>query len=323
MEQQLNFYTPRTVGQVIAFAFKILKKNIKNNFLGLILIVCPFFACAGILLYKFFADISVNNFGDTDILLVFAGYVLFALGFVMLASYSNATIIAMRDSTDQKPKYSEIVKIAMKHFGINILYSFVIGFIAMFIGFGLVIVFYIFAFIFGLAAISKSVVLIGIGVIILIVGGMLIFSYLISLTAPILFISNYDRVGIFKAIDYNFSFVHKKKNFGPSILVSIFSVILMYIIIVNLFIPVGIVVGVIEYTTGGLYSSDDFLRVYNKWFSIASIVINPFAYYIMHLVINANYINNKENSYGTGLRQRIDKIGQEADYNSSEWKENF
>lgn len=327
MSELLVFSKERTIGQIISFAFLIFRKNSKNFWKGMAVAVLPWIIGAGVLVTPFIIGYARGNQFNWDsfALLLFLSTVLYMFGFLVLHTYVNEYIIAVKnDTVNQKPHYKGIVKATYKAVPINILNFFLLTILWVLMYFVLVGVIYVFALVMLAGIASGSVIVIGIGYILYMVAFLASFAYLSICTGPIIFIGQYEKVNFFKALEINFSYVHARKGFWAGILVSLFGFLMMYIISINISQPIWIVYGVIEYNSGNLSHAGS-----DKIFGIIALVYltiaitYPLSSFIMMMIFGANYFSQKERAVGAGLKERIEKIGQHEDYDSSKLEADF
>jgi hypothetical protein len=326
MSELLEFNKERSIGQIISFAFMIFRKNSKNFWKGMLVAVLPWIAAAGICITPFIIQYSNGNSFNWDsfVFLLLLAIILYMLGFLVLNTYVNEYVIAVKNDTiDQKPHFKQIVKATYKAVPMNILNFFLLT-ILWCLMFSVVMgVVYIFSLVMLLGFATGSVIIMGIGYVIYMIAYFAAFAYLCICTGPIIFIAQYEKVHFFKALEINFSYVHARKGFWAGILVSLFGFILMYIISLNISEPIWIVVGVVKYNTGGLAAGSDqvFLIVAMIYLTIA--VTWPLSSFIMMIIFGANYFNQKERALGPGLMEKINKIGDQKDYDSSRLEADF
>lgn len=327
MSDLIEFSKERTIGQTISFAFTIYRRNSKNFWKGLALAVLPWVAGAGIFLTPFMVGYANGNSinWDSFIFLLLLSIALYMFGFLVLNTYVNEYIIAMKNDTiNQKPHFKGIVKATYKAVPMNILNFFLLT-ILWFLMYGVLMgVIYMFSLVMIAGIAAGSIILMGIGYILYMIGFFAAFAYLSICTGPIIFISQYEKVHFFKALEINFSYVHARKGFWAGILISFFGFLLMYIISINITQPIGIIVGVIEYNSGALSGGKTdqiFMIIALVYLTIA--VTWPLSSFIMMLIFGANYFNQKERAIGAGLIERINKIGDLKDYDSSKLEADF
>ena len=314
------------MGQVINFAFVIYRKNWRNFWKGMLVAVIPWIAGAAICFTPFLIErANGNSFNwDSFIFLLLLALVLYMFGFLVLNSYVNEYIIAMRnDEIDQKPHYKQIVKATYKAVPINILNFFLLTILWVLMSMVVMGVVYIFALVMLVGVATGSVIIMGIGYVVYMVAYLSAFAYLSICTGPIIFICQHEKVNFFKALEINFSYVHARKGFWTGILVSLFGFLLMYIISINIAEPVMIVVGAIQYNTGGLNPNSDSMLMVMGVVYLTLAVTWPFSSFIMMIIFGANYFSQKERAVGAGLMERINKIGEQKDYDSSKLEADF
>ncbi len=327
MNGLIEFSKERTIGRTISFAFTIYRRNSKNFWKGLALAVLPWIVGAGIFLTPFIVSYSNGNSinWDSFIFLFLLSMVLYAFGFLVLNTYVNEYIIAMKNDTiNQKPHFKAIVKATYKAVPMNIVNFFLLTILWFLMYMVLMGVIYLFSLVMIAGIAAGSVILMGIGYILYMIGFFAAFSYLSICTGPIIFIAQYEKVHFFKALEINFSYVHARKGFWAGILVSFFGFLLMYIISINISQPIWIVVGVIEYNSG-TFSGGGSQRIVGiialVYLTVA--VTWPLSSFIMMMIFGANYFNQKERAAGAGLNERINKIGNQKDYDSSKLEADF
>jgi len=326
MSELLVFNRERSIGQIISFAFMIYRKNWRNFWKGMLLAVIPWLAGAGICITPFIIQYSNGNSFNWDsfIFLLLFAIVFYMLGFLVLNSYVNEYIIAVRNDTiDQKPHYKQIVKATYKAVPMNILNFFLLTILWFLMSAVVMGIVYIFALIMIVGVASGSVIIMGIGYVVYMVAYLAAFAYLSICTGPIIFISQYEKVHFFKALEINFSYVHARKGFWAGILVALFGFLLMYIISINISEPIGIVVAAIQYNTGTLTGESDSMLMIIGLVYLTIAVTWPFSSFIMMMIFGANYFNQKERALGPGLMERINKIGEQKDYDSSKLEADF
>lgn len=327
MSELIEFSKQRTIGQTISFAFMIFRVNAKNFWKGMAVAVLPWIVAAGILITPFIISYSNGNSFNWDsfFLLLLLAMMLYMFGFLVLNTYVNEYIIAVKnDTVDQKPHFKGIVKATYKAVPMNILNFFLLTILWVLMYFVVVGVIYVFSLIMIAGFATGSVILMGIGYIVYMLAFLAAFSYLSICTGPIIFIGQYEKVHFFKALEINFSYVHARKGFWAGILISFFGFLLMYVISLNIAQPIWIVFGIIEYNSGSFSggSSDKiFMIVAFVYLTIA--VTWPLSSFIMMMIFGANYFNQKERAVGAGLNERIEKIGDQKDYDSSKLEADF
>jgi hypothetical protein len=326
MSDLIEFSKERTIGQTISFAFMIYRRNSRNFWKGLALAVLPWIVAAGIFLLPVLINSGNGNSVNWDsfIGLILLSMVLYAFGFLVLNTYVNEYVIAMKNDTiNQKPHFKAIVKATYKAVPMNIVNFILLTILWWLMGIVLMSVVYLFSLIMIAGFMTQSVILIGFGYIIYMLGLGAAFAYLSICTGPIIFISQYEKVHFFKALEINFSYVHARKGFWAGILISFFGFLLMYIISINITQPIGIIVGVIKYNSTGFSGGT------NEIFGIIAIIYLtiavtwPLSAFIMMMIFGANYFNQKERAVGAGLNERINKIGNQKDYDSSKLEADF
>jgi hypothetical protein len=327
MNQLLVFSKERSIGQTISFAFMIFRKNAKNFWKGMTLAVLPWLAAAAIFITPFIVSSANGNNVNWDsffFLLMFA-IIFYMFGFLVLHTYVNEYIIAVKnDTVDQNPHYKKIVKATYKAVPMNILNFFLLTILWVVMYFVLMGIIYVFSLVMIAGIATGSVILMGIGYIMYMLAFFASFAYLSICTGPIIFIGQYEKVHFFKALEINFSYVHARKGFWAGILISFFGFLLMYIISINISEPIWIAYGVIEYNSGTFSGGNP-----NKIFMIVALVYLtvaltwPLSSFIMMMIFGANYFNQKERAIGVGLMERIEKIGDQKDYDSSKLEADF
>lgn len=327
MSELIEFSKERTIGQTISFAFMIFRRNSKNFWKGLLVAVLPWIVAAGIFIVPFIVSYARGNSinWDSFFLLFLLSSILYAFGFLVLNTYVNEYIIAMKnDAVNQKPHFKTIVKATYKAIPMNILNFILLTVLWLMMASVLLGVVYLFMLVMIVGTLAQSVILMGLGYIIFMIGLFVAASYLSVCTGPIIFISQYEKVHFFKALEINFSYVHARKGFWAGILISFFGFLLMYIISTNVAQPFVIVIGVIEYNSGTFSGGSE-----EKIFSIIALIYLtlavtwPVSSFIMMFIFGANYFNQKERAVGAGLNERINKIGNQKDYDSSKLEADF
>ncbi len=327
MTERLIFSKERTMGQTISFAFLVYRHNWKNFWKGMLTAVLPWIVGSAILIVPFLIGKSQGSSVDPDAFafIVFLSVLIYFFSFLVLNTYVNEHIIAIKNDTgDQRPHFKQVVRQTYKALPTNIL-NFILDTILFFMLMSVLGAVWIFSFAtisFGVA--SGSVIIIGIALLVNFLLFWLLGSYLCACTGPIIFICQYEKVGFFKALEINFSYLHARKGFWPSILITLFGFLLMYIISINITTPVALVYGIIEYNSGSMtsFSDDNMLTI----FGISQLILAitwPLSAFIMMMIFGANYFCQKERALGTGLKEKIENIGITKDYDSSKLEINF
>jgi hypothetical protein len=327
MSELLEFSKERTIGQTISFAFMIFRVNAKNFWKGMAVGVLPWIVAAGICFTPFIITFIQGNKTDWDafILLLLLAFFLYGFGFLVLNTYVNEYVIAVKnDVVNQKPHYKEILKATYKAVPKNIINFILLAIIFVMMSSVVSLIQYFFLIFIFLGIATGSVIIIGIGYIICTLVVYMAISYLSICTGPILFICQYEKVNFFKGLAINFSYVHARKGFWSGILISFFGLLLMYIISLNVSQPIWIVYGVVEYNSGAFSTggSDKVLVIIGLIY-VTLAVTWPLSSFIMMMIFGANYFNQKERALGAGLNVRIAKIGQLKDYDSSKLEADF
>lgn len=326
MKDLLEFNKERSIGQIISFAFVIYRKNSKNFWKGMLVGVFPWIVGAGICCTPFLIQYSSGSTFNWDsfvfLLLVAMGLYLF--GFLVLNTYVNEYIIAVKnDTVDQKPHFKQILKATYKAVPMNILNFFLLTLLWMLMSMFVFGVVYIFSLVMLVGVATSSVIIIGIGYVMYMLAYFAAFAYLSICTGPIIFISQYEKVSFFKALEINFSYVHARRGFWGGILVALFGFLLMYVISINISQPIWITFGVIQYNSGSLSSGGDTAMMVVGLVYLTVAITWPLSSFIMMMIFGANYFNQKEKALGTGLMERINKIGELKDYDSSQLEADF
>ncbi len=311
MSDLLEFNKERTMGQIITFAFVIYRKNAKNFWKGMFIGVFPWILGAGICFTPFFIQYGSGSAFNWDsfVFLLLLAIALYMFGFLVLNTYVNEYIIAMKnDTVNQKPHFKGILKATYKAVPANILNFFLLTILFMLMSMVVMGVVYIFSLIMFVGVATGSVIIIGLGYILYMVAYFIAFSYLSICTGPIIFIGQYEKVGFFKALEINFSYVHGKKSFWSGILVSLFGFLLMYVISFNISQPITIVYGVIKYNSSGFGDGSSAALTIIGIIYLTIAVTWPISSFIMMMIFGANYFNQKERSMGTGLMHKINRI---------------
>jgi len=326
MKDLLQFNKERSIGEIISFAFMIYRTNMRNFWKGMITGVLPWIAGAMLVITPFIVGKIGGNAVDIDsfVFLFLIAFVLYVFGFIVLNTYVNEYIIAVKNNTvDQKPHFKEIIKATYKALPSNLLRFAGLFILYMLMSSAVMLVVYIVSLGMFLGIFAQSVIITGIGVILYISVLFMAMSYLCICTGPILFIGQYEKVGFFKSLEINFSYVHTRRSFWTSILVSLFGFLLMYVISINITQPIWIVYGVIEYNSGTFKPTE------NNIFNIMALVYGvlgvtwPLSSFIMMIIFGANYFTQKEKAVGAGLNERIENIGNQKDYDSSKLEAGF
>lgn len=323
----LIFEKERTMGQTISFAFLIFRKNIKNFCKGMAAAVMPWILGAVILVMPFIIAQSQGNSPNLDAfaLLMILAIILFMFGYLVLNTYVNEYIIAVKnDLIDQKPHYKLIVKATYKAVPKNLVNFFFNTIVVYLISNILFFVVYLFALLIMAGVLAQSAIITGIGFILTNMSYAATTCYLFACTGPIIFISQYEKVHFFKALAINFSYLHARKGFWAGIMISFFGFILMIAIALNITEPISIIFGVIEYNSGGLTNlKDNKILTYIGLVYLLLFACLPISSFIMMFIFGANYFSQKERAVGAGLNERIKEIGNTKDYDSSKLEEIF
>jgi len=326
MKDLLEFNKERSIGQIISFAFMIFRKNSKNFWKGLFVGVFPWIIGAGICFTPFliqYGNGSAFNW-DSFIFLLLLAIALYMFGFLVLHTYVNEYVIAVKnDTVDQKPHYKKILKATYKAVPMNVLNFFLLTILWMFMSMVVFGVVYIFSLVMLVGVATGSVIIIGIGYVMYMIAYFVAFAYLSICTGPIIFISQYEKVHFFKALEINFSYVHGRKGFWGGILVALFGFLLMYVISINISQPVWITFGAIQYNTGKLGNGSETAMMIVGLIYLTIAITWPISSFIMMMIFGANYFNQKEKALGTGLMEKINKIGELKDYDSSQLEADF
>jgi hypothetical protein len=327
MSELIEFSKERTIGQTISFAFMIFRVNARNFWKGMAAGVLPWIIAAGICFTPFIISYINGNKTDWDafILLLLLAIALYAFGFLVLNTYVNEYVIAVKnDTVNQKPHYKAILKATYKAVPVNIINFFLLTIIFVMMSSVVSIIQYFFLIFIFLGAATGSIIIIGIGYVICTLAVYVAVSYVSTCTGPIIFICQYEKVNFFKGLAINFSYVHARKGFWAGILISFFGLLLMYIISLNISQPIWIVFGIVEYNSGALSSggSDKILMIVGLIY-LTLAVTWPLSSFIMMIIFGANYFNQKERALGAGLNERIHKIGELKDYDSSKLEADF
>ncbi len=327
MNDLLIFSKERTIGQVISFAFLIFRKNIRNFWKGLAAAVLPWILAAIVLIAPYIIATTSGSIPNLDgfVALMLLSIILFMLGFLVLNTYVNEYVIAVKnDVINQQPHYKGIVKATYKAVPKNILNFILCTFLVFLMTSVLGSVMYVFILILAAFSLSGSVFLIGVGAIAFNLGLAAVTCYLFACTGPIIFISQYEKVNFFKALEINFSYVHGRKGFWTAILVTFFGFILMLAVAMNITEPIWIIYGVFKYNSGtmGSMSSSAATNVVGMAY-LTLLACMPVSSFMMMLIFGSNYFSQKEKAVGTGVNERIAMIGSNKDYDSAKLEANF
>lgn len=324
--EPLEFNRERTAGQIISFAFRIYRSNSANFWKGMVAFVFPVFFMAAFLfsLLTLRGKLLKMDF-DIGILFFLLGSFLTFIGFVLLVSYVNEYIAAVYKNRDNpKVSFKLIVKNAMKVFWKNVLNSILFFIVLMIMGGAVSMIYYVFMIVIALGFVSNSIIIMGLGILVMMLAYALVQSYLYGSLMPVFFISAYEKVNFFSALATSFTYFHGRKNFWKSLFTTFFGLVLMYIILYLITAPIYIAVGVVEYNDGTLF--DNFGKandvVTNLVFFTYFISV-PSSLFILLMVLASSYFSQKERFKGTGVIKRIKKIGTNRDYDSSEIEYNF
>lgn len=324
---KLIYERERTMGQTISFAFLIYRKNWRNFWKGMLAAVMPWIVGSAILLVPFVINKSQGNSVNPDAFafVILLSIMIYMFSFLVLNTYVNEYMIAMKnDEGNQQPHFKGMVKQTYRAIPKNILNFFFNTILFIMLSSVLGTVFWISFIFISLGIATGSVIIIGIAMVVNFLLFWMLGSYLCACTGPIIFISQYEKVNFFKAVEINFSYLHARKGFWPSILITLFGFLLMYIISINITTPIGIVYAIIEYNSGSMDKFGDKQMLSLMGISQLILAITwPLSSFIMMIIFGANYFNQKERAQGTGLSKRIEQIGKTKDYDSSKLEINF
>lgn len=322
--EKINFRVFRDVGQIYNTSFKYMRQNRIVLFKSITYYVMPFILVGAFVFFNGIFDfITIFDKGTEGnwlaigmaILQDVLGLLLIWISYTIYTALVYEHMLMYHESPNPETiTHQQIWKATRKRFFPNLLNTFVQFIASIFIMWAASFIIGIVSMI--LLAISAFLGAIGISIMtfIIVVLAFFAFFYLSTNISPMIFVSIFHRVDIFTAFARCFSIVHRKYNFWKALGAFFLLVVILSVLHTNLVtLPIGIVMGIIEYNgidAEGILATDSigFAILFRVIFPVFSLLY----YYtlsIFFITQGFTMLSLDEPVGGKGLMEKITKMG--------------
>lgn len=328
IHEKINFRMSRDVGQVYNTAFKYMRQNQGVLFKSITYYAMPFILAGGFVFFNGMSDfITVLSNGVEGNWIVFGlaflqfffGVILIWVAYTMYITSIFGHMKLYHESEDPRTiTHQHVWKAVRQHFFMTLLNVLLRVFIILILFFAVLFIYSILNFIFTIASITLGPTILG--VVMVLVFFIFLFGcfYVQMITAPMLFMTVFNKVDIFTSFARCFSIINRSYNFWNALGAFFLVFIILTVLHANLVsLPIGIIVGFFQFNgidAEGLFEPGGF------WFSVLFRVVFPLFTLLYFYTLSIYFITQAfeimsldERVNGKGLAEKINKLGTTKD----------